>query len=272
MDQIIPQKKGRGRPKKLIPPAPDNHLPTIIETVEPPQKMMVIEDEPAANFTEIHNLNAGIDLSDIAKPAEIEPPPPMPEMPPFQPEPVPFEMGQSYSPIPSFDVGLTASVNPNESEEDRKERLQIVMKLKKYAKAYPAFAQQANINTDASLSHLKTQLDEIRALIQNKTTDILIKRTYLTSVSALEMVGSKTHVAKLDGLADLLARSTEVDEVLKEISCELNISYISPMKKLAFITLSSAYVLHTLNSKSQVFKEFGEEKVKPEVLDGFKDL
>ena len=36
-------------------------------------------------------------------------------------------------------------------------------------------------------------------------------------VPNLEIVGKKTKTANLDGLADLLARSTEVDECLKQI-------------------------------------------------------
>ena len=150
-------------------------------------------------------------------------------------------------------------------------RFLLINKLKRYATEFPAFATQA-INPDGSLNSLKNQLDEVRGLIQNKTTGILLKRTYLTSVSTLEVIGAKTNTAKLNGLADLLSRSEEVDECLKQLSCEIDIGYISPIKKLMFITLSSAYVLHTMNQKSEIFNEFGKTKAKAEVVDGFKDL
>ena len=265
--------RGRGRPRK-VKPIDETLLPTIIEKDEPP-RMVVVDDPEPVNFTEVVNLNGGLDLSDIAKPVEIEDAWHAPAE--AEPEPVHQDFNDVPKPssMPSFSLGITPSpMVPQEScesEADRKERFLLIGKLKRYAAEFPAFATQS-INPDASLNVLKNQLDEIRGLIQNKTTVILLKRTYLTSVSTLELVGKKTHTAKLDGLADLLSRSEEVDECLKQLACEFAVGYISPVKKLAFITLSSAYVLHTMNQKSEIFNEFSKEKAKAEVVEGFKDL
>ena len=264
--------RGRGRPKKARPESVDFLLPTIKEEAPPP-RMVVVNDEPAATaYTEVVSLGGELDLSDIAKPAEIEEDAWHAEAEPVHDVPS-FSLGIASSPIvpQESNESRTLSTSASESEEDRKERLLLISKLKRYATEFPAFATQA-INPDGSLNSLKNQLDEIRGLIQNKTTGILLKRTYLTSVSTLEVIGAKTNTAKLNGLADLLSRSEEVDECLKQLSCEMHIEYISPIKKLAFITLSSAYVLHTLNQKSEIFNEFGKEKAKAEVVNDFKDL
>ena len=266
-----PIKRGRGRPKKAKA-VDDFLLPTIIEKDETPRMVFVDDPEPV-NFTEVVSLNGGLDLTDIAKPVEIEDAWHEPEA---AAEPVHQDFNEvPQAAMPSFSLGLTPSpVVPQascESESDRKERLLLIGKLKRYATEFPAFATQS-INPDAPINVLKNQLDEIRGLIQNRTTGILLKRTYLTSVSTLELVGKKTHTAKLDGLADLLSRSEEVDECLKQLACEMHIEYISPIKKLMFITLSSAYVLHTMNQKSEIFNEFSKTAAKAEVVEGFKDL
>ena len=261
--------RGRGRPKKSRPEIVDFLLPTIIEKDETTPRMVVVSDpEPVlSNFTEVVSLNGGLDLTDIAKPVEED------AWHGFAAEAEPVQV--DVPSMPAFSLGIASSpIVPQESNESdavRKERLLLINKLKRYATEFPAFATQA-INPDAPINSLKNQLDEIRGLIQNKTTGILLKRTYLTSVSTLEVIGAKTNTAKLNGLADLLSRSEEVDECLKQLSCELAVGYISPIKKLAFITLSSAYVLHTLNQKSEIFNEFSKTAAKAEVVEGFKDL
>ena len=261
--------RGRGRPKKSRPESVDFLLPTIIEKEESPRMVVVSDPEPVlSNFTEVVSLNGGLDLTDIDKPVEME------DAWHAEAEPVQQVFNEVPS-MPAFSLGIASSPiesqESNESDADRKERLLLIGKLKRYAIEFPAFATQA-INPDGSLNSLKNQLDEIRGLIQNKTTGILLKRTYLTSVSTLEMIGAKSNTAKLNGLADLLSRSEEVDECLKQLACEMHIEYISPIKKLMFITLSSAYVLHTLNQKSEIFNEFGKTKAKAEVVNDFKDL
>ena len=188
-----------------------------------------------------------------------------PDAPPASAVPMPNFSFSSLQPSP---IPAAAS---NESEADLKERTLLKAKLKRYEKEFPCVSALA-LNFEAPLPQLRNQLDEVRALIQNKTTGILLKRTYLTGVSTLEVIGKKTHTAKLDGLSDLLARSAEVDECLKQLACEIEIGYISPVKKLAFITVSSAYVLHTLNCKSEIFNEFAKEGVKPFVAEAYKDL
>ena len=255
------EKKGRGRPRK-IKPEPVIEPATVIEPTPPspppeaevPQPMRTVVEE-STGFTNMHYLNgSAIDLSDIAK-AEPEP----------EPEPPVFNTPNfNYSPI-------SQPAQPSESAEDYKERRALISKIGKYKKEFE-FANSIVLNEDAPLHQIRTQLDEIRMLIQNKTTGILIKRTYLTSVSTLELVGKKTNVAKLNGLTDLLSRSAEVDECLKLISCELDLGYISPYKKLAFITLSSAYVLHTLNAKAEIFTEFGKTPANPNVTAQYADL
>jgi hypothetical protein len=197
-----------------------------------------------------------------------------PEPEPEMPEPV-------YGPEPSRDPVFSVSSftytppgpagTPNESEEDRKERLVLISKIKKYKKEFQ-FVNEISFNEAAPIHQLRNTLDEIRGLIQGKTTNVLIKRTYITGVSTLELLGQKTKLAKLNGLTDILSRSAEVESILKEISCEMHIGYVSPFKKLAFITLSSAYVLHTMNAKSEVFETFGKEQTNPEVINQYSDL
>ena len=280
----IVKKRGRGRPRKqhcLPELQPENLLPTIVEDhLVEPRRMLLEEDEQIHgnnSFTQVVQLNGGIDLRDIAKqePVEQEQPKVSDVQDDEEEEPEqPFRGEEDYPAPPTSSMPFPSFINSpavTESDEDRKARREVVTKLKKYAKEFPAISS-IPVDPDAPLHVLQNQLDEVRSLIQNRTTSVLIKRTYLTSVNALETIGKKTNVAKLDGLADLMSRSAEVDEVLREIACELEIGYISPYKKLAFITLSSAYVLHTLNSRATIFKEFGDANVQPVVSEKYKDL
>ena len=203
MDPVVKPKRGRGRPKKInCNPIlqPEVLLPTITEDKQDegkePRQMVLEEDTQChgnTSFTEIVQLNGGIDLTDIAKKEPVEPKvddanqyeDPEPDQsfrendqePPTTPMPFP-----SFSTVPA--------VAESESEEDRKTRRDVVAKLKKYSKEFPAVAA-IPMDFDAPVHVLLNQLDEVRALIQNKTTGILIKRSYLTSVSALETIGKK---------------------------------------------------------------------------------
>ena len=253
-------KRGRGRPRKVVKFDIPPEIQEEVEAIE--AKPIQVKAMPA--FTEIVNLSGGLDLEDLAKTPELEAEPEVIPEPPVAPM-------QSFS-FSSLSPSIFTQPPPvEESEEDRILRASLMGKLKRYATEFPAFAQPPPA-PDASLHTLRTQLDEVRGMIQNKTTAVLIKRAYLTSVSTLEIFGKKTRTANLDGLADLMARSSEVDECLKQISCEIDLGYISPIKKLAFITVSSAYILNTMNAKAKVFEEFGKENVKADTLKTFADL
>ena len=281
MSEPIVKKRGRGRPRKanVIPELqPENLLPTITEDkpAELPRRMVLEEDEQIHGnntFTQVIQLNGGIDLTDIAKKEPVEEER-VSEAQYEDPEPDQSFRAEDFQAPPSSSMPFPSFISApavTESEEDRKALREVVSKLKKYATEFPAIAA-IPMDFDAPVHVLLNQLDEVRALLQNKTTGILIKRTYITSVSALETVGKKTNTAKLEGLSDMLSRSAEVDECLKELACELDFGYISPIKRLAFITLSSAYVLHTMNSRATIFKEFGDANVQPVVSEKYKDL
>ena len=151
--------RGRGRPKK-VKPIVDFLLPTIIEKDETP-RMVVVDDPEPVNFTEVVSLNGGLDLSDIAKPVGVEDAWHA-EAEPVEAEPVHQDFNEvpQASSMPSFSLGLTPSpIVPqasSESESDRKERLLLIGKLKRYATEFPAFAGQA-INPDAPINVLKNQ-------------------------------------------------------------------------------------------------------------------
>ena len=77
---------------------------------------------------------------------------------------------------------------------------------------------------------------------------------------------------KCYGLADMLGKSAEVDNILKEMEAEIGIKYISPWKRLAFITCTTAVVLDGMNRRAEVLAGFKAETVAPEIAKNYADL
>ena len=261
----VPKKRGRGRPRKN----------TIIETI------------PEIEAAEIHILDGldnqfhgGSNIEVSHGEQEALPEPSMFEEeervtmaqipedfafspPPQEMQPVPYVPAPMPPPPPMF----TPKPQP---PDDRDERRQLIDRIKKYRQGFDA-AKALPFNEDMSTDRLRSLLDDIRLSISSRNTSLIFRSGYLTAVKGVELVGTKTGL-RCYGLSDALGKSAEVSDLLKEIEAEVGIKYVSPWKRLAFITVTTAVVLDGLNRRAELLATYKQEAVNPVLDERYKDL
>ena len=67
-------------------------------------------------------------------------------------------------------------------------------------------------------------------------------------------------------------RVVKVSDLLKEIEAEVGIKYVSPWKRLAFITVTTAVVLDGMNRRAELLATYKQEAVNPVLDERYKDL
>ena len=247
----IPKKRGRGRPRKLVAPPPEIeevHEENVNEII--PLACPVPDEEERVALAPIPDVD--VDEPTISF---VEAPTPSPVMEPMTYTPAPMPVMFAPRPEPS---------------EDREERRQLIDKIKKYRQGFDA-ARALPFHEDMPTDKLRALLDDIRLSISSRNTSLIFRSGYLTAVKGVEIVGSKVGM-RCYGLADALGKSAEVSDLLREIEAEVGIKYISPWKRLAFITVSTAVVLDGMNRRAETLASFKSEPVSPMLDETFKDL
>ena len=262
----VPKKRGLGRPRKN----------TNIEPI------------PEIEAAEIHILDgldnqchggSNIEVSHGEPEALPEPSPyeeeervtmaPIPEdftFTPASPEMQPV----TYTPAPPPPPPPMMFTPKPQPPDDRDERRQLIDRIKKYRQGFDA-AKALPFNEDMSTDRLRSLLDDIRLSISSRNTSLIFRSGYLTAVKGVELVGTKTGL-RCYGLADALGKSAEVSDLLKEIEAEVGIKYVSPWKRLAFITVTTAVVLDGLNRRAELLATYKQEAVNPVLDERYKDL
>ena len=144
-----------------------------------------------------------------------------------------------------------------EDYDDDSERQGIINKLKKYQASFIVCAN-ININYEGKTSYLKEKQEEFKNSIGSKNTMAILKSCYIASVKGVEFVGSKANM-KLYGLADMLSKNDEVDNIIKELHCEhMSGLKMKPEHRLLLITISSAMVVNGINKWSELLNEFSK--------------
>ena len=266
MEVDIPKKRGRGRPKKVVA-AP---IPEMLED-EPLEEIPAAEIIPLAcpapsdpDEEERVTLAAIPDLEEtsvtfappVLEPMSLPNASQAQPMTVFTPRPSPPDDAPSGPGIPSGSY--------------KEERRQIIDKIKKYRQGFDA-ARALPFHEDMSTDALRAMLDDIRLSISSRNTSMVFRTGYLTAVKGVELVGTKVGM-RCYGLADCLGKSQDVADCLRELEVECGLKYISPWKRLAFISVSTAVVLHGVNQRAEMLAGFKSEPVSP-VLDAkYKDL
>ena len=260
MEIEIPKKRGRGRPRKIAAPPPEVIAEEPEEIPPPAAEIIPLAYCPPEHAEE--DEEERVALAPI--PHDDEPGPPPFAFEPPKPAPVLEPMDyQAHVPMAVF------TPRP-EPPDDREERRQIIDKIKKYRQGFDA-ARALPFDESMSTDRLRSLLDDIRLSISSRNTSLIFRSGYLTAVKGVEIVGSKAGM-RCYGLADTLGKSVEVSDLLKEIEAEVGIKYISPWKRLAFITVSTAVVLDGMNRRAETLASFKSEPVSPVLDDRYKDL
>ena len=257
-----PIKRGRGRPRKtaIIPEEvifTNNQVDLSdlksapIAPEAPPKEYEVEEiqlagdqdhEEPVRDLPDaVRELEARTSATEVLAP---------------QPQPTVVYL---QAPEPVFD----------ESKEKAR-RHSALTKVKRYRESFEA-VRAMKFSEEWSTDAIESHLEDIRIMISSKTTGLLVKSAYTMGVKGVEvgtcMAGMKTY-----GLADLLSKNAEIDSILKEIQCELGVGTIPPMHRLALATISTVFVLDSVNKRAEVLGSFKKERVAENIASKYHDL
>ena len=257
MSDDIPKiaRRGRGRPRKMAAPIPEmaeempEDVPTAAEII--PLACPVPDEEERVAL-------AAIPDDDVEPPFSFAPLTPVVE-------PMVYTLPNAAQAAPM----ATYTLKPTH-DDDKDERRQLVDKIKKYRLGWDS-VRALPFDEDMPTERLRSLLDDIRLSISSRNTSLIFRSGYLTAVKGVEIVGSKAGM-RCYGLADTLGKSVEVSDLLKEIEAEVGIKYISPWKRLAFITVSTAVVLDGMSRRAETLASFKSETVSPVLDERYKDL
>ena len=287
---IIPKRK-RGRPRKVpedlvaLNEAPELvALNRSLRAAHERESMIAIDEETHVDLPEpqpmkyvpyqpeviTHINTSGLDLTDIAKktPEPFVPSTNTPYNEPADPMPMSYEPTSNYASYPPLSH-LDLPSQP--SAEDVKKRKVLLSKINRYKNSFDVL-KSVLIDESASMDDLEGKLEDMRLMISTKNSHTIFKTCYVTGVKAVEVIGGKTG-AKLYGLADLVNKSPEIDSILREIECEIDIlNNVSPTNRLIIATAGCAIACDTINRRSEILQSFTKGSVNATVNDQYKDL
>ena len=248
-------KKRRGRPRKN---AEKQALPLIIEDDLP--EAIIVDENPEEEY----KINHDIDLTDIQK----SPPTPQPSQEEEDIEPIRTE-NIYMPPPPSYSVPVPKKENKPDNKE--REKRDIISKINRYKQSFVLLSDY-QINENDSVEKLEAELEQMKLLINNKNCHAVFRHVYLSGVKGYEFLGGRAG-AKLYGLSDLLSKSQEVDDILKQIECEHNITgALKPEQRLLLITASMSLVVDNMNRRSEALNEFKQNSADPQIVNKYADL
>ena len=153
---------------------------------------------------------------------------------------------------------------------EKARRNSALTKIKRYRESFEA-VRAMKYSEEWSTDALESHLEDVRIMISSKTTGLLVKSAYTMGVKGIEVgtcaIGMKTY-----GLADLLSKIAEIDSILKEIQCELGVGTIPPGHRLMLATISTVFVLDSVNKRAEVLGSFKKEPVNENISSKYSDL
>ena len=253
-----PPKRGRGRPRKIKyepeelvftnDPVDLSDIP-----VSAPREPEIVHDSEEEIIRLEGDGTSAERIEDVAA-AVVEPHVEKMEVPVSAPTIV-------YLPAPEADTG---------PKDEKMRRSVALQKIKRYRENFEA-VRGMKFNEDWSTDALESHLEDIRIMISSKTSLMLVKSAYTLSVKGVEVgtcaIGMKTY-----GLADLLSKNAEIDSILKEIQCEIGIGNLPAHARLAMATISTVFVLDSVNKRAEVLSAFKNESVAESITSKYGDL
>ena len=257
---VAQKKRGRGRPRKAqVEPEEVCIAPDVgVDLTDLERQAPEICDVPEpANVEEVIRL-LGYGIEHVKDP-EVQP--------------VEVEAMHVVEPGPPTIVYVPAPVVADPAVEEKKEkdrRSTALVKIKRYRENFEA-VRAMKFSEDWSTEALESHLEDVRIMVSSKTTGLLVKSAYIAGVKGIEIVTCKAGM-KTYGLSDLLAKNAEVDNILKELQCEMGIGSIPPAHRLALATISTCFVLDSVNKRAEVLGTFKQGAVNADIQTKFKDL
>jgi hypothetical protein len=226
---------------------------------------MTVETDPEEV---VHLKDAGVNLDDIARKD-----PPRRDVPlPIIEEEIEAENEGSYRMPVYTPAPMPLPTAPDAGADSvSKAKKAVISKIMRYKQSFEVLHNYP-VDTNATVGALEAQLEEMRLVINTKNSHAIFRHLYLTGVKGYEFAGNKVGM-KLYGLADLLSKSPEVDQILKELECEYHITgSLKPEQRLLLVTASTSLVVDSLNRRSELLNKFGKDKVNEGLQAQFSDL
>ena len=253
-------KRGRGRPRKSI--IPINQTEELIFTnnstdlsdIQGPE----IAPTPLPQISEEEVIQlAGDSSHEVEEPAGVANVV-VPDVVVEAPKPTIV-----YMPAPIVEPVVDASI-------EKARRNSALTKIKRYRESFEA-VRAMKYSEEWSTDALESHLEDVRIMISSKTTGLLVKSAYTMGVKGIE-VGTCALGMKTYGLADLLSKNAEIDSILKEIQCELGVGTIPPGHRLMLATISTVFVLDSVNKRAEVLGSFKKKPVNENISSKYSDL
>jgi len=262
-------KRGRGRPRKT----PKPEAPPPAPEPEPARASTPMPPPPREYHNEVEELlmpRTTVDTSDIAR--AMAPPPELPRAAPDEDEVIRLptmedEVAAPRGNLPQPPIVLTSPPPPPVDENKRRT---VLTRIKRYRESFEA-VRAMPFKDDWPLEKLEAHLEEIRIVVGSKTTHVLVKHTYLAAVKGIE-VGTCAISMKTYGLTELVAKSAEIDSILKELAAEMGVGAVPPAHRLAIATIGAVLQLDSANKKALVLAGFKKEPVNESINMKYADL
>lgn len=160
----------------------------------------------------------------------------------------------------------------------RKEKTRLILSISryktqfaKYLMAYDEILSLSHLRT-LSLQELENILQEVMIAVSCRSSSSLVENMYFQTIKTAESFAPMINM-DIKGLNEDLKENEQIKETLQEISLKYeNIAYVDPISRLGFLTLTSLYSKHKMNSLSKKLNNFDSTKISTDIKDKYQDL
>lgn len=166
-----------------------------------------------------------------------------------------------------------AEMPQEERQEKMIERAKLRNKIMRYRELFPKYTEHFEFDLESmDESEMEILLEHMHVAVNTRNSAGLTKMLYFETVKATEFCGSFVGL-NIDGLSAALQQNQAIHDILDELSLKYeNDMYMAPEIRLGYVTLSTAFSLHKLNSSQNTINNFLKKSIKKDDLEEFDDL
>ena len=238
-------KRGRGRPKKIIEEKLENEIistPEIAESkIEPKVALLEpnISDNNSEFLSELNNEN-------------------------FKDE----QINESTKEDKAFINSLSKKKSkPQKETEDElfsdkgtellgKDRRKLIAKLNQYKNLFKSELKGFKVKRGASLSDLQAAIEEADSIVETSSVGGFINDSILSCIKLIEGVSSRTSY-NVSGMSEMLRGNPQFTSLMKQMYLKYEVfSRIPPETQLIMLVATTAYICKSKNANKAQYNEF----------------
>lgn len=187
-----------------------------------------------------------------------------------------FEELKQFSDQPLEIDDIPEELNIQDKMTELRDKIKIKTKILHYYEKFPSELQSYSVKMNSldELSHddLILLAEEVKLVVNQRTSGGLIKSLYFTGAGFLEAM-SMGFGFDLTGFKNKLQENSQVQKCLDMIALEYDdYATAPPQVMLAFCTLNAVTSVYENNLKDKVIKNETAKSIAPELADQYKDL